>query len=47
METGPHEEAAYVTEETRDEASEVPSVHSPVDDLEETTEDDEDTCQSK
>ena len=44
METGPHEEAAYVTEETGDEASEVPSAHSPTDDLEETAEDDEYTC---
>ena len=47
METGSHEEAAYVIEETGDEASEVPSTHSPADDLEETVEDDEDTRQSK
>ena len=47
METGPHEEAAYVTEETGDEALEVPSAHSPAKDIEETTDDDEDTRQSK
>ena len=47
METGPHEEAAYLVEEAADDASEVPSAYSPADDLEETAEDDEDTRQSK
>ena len=47
METGPHEEHAYVIEETGDEASEVPSAHSPADDLEKTMDDDEDTRQLK
>ena len=47
METGPHEEAAYVEEEAGDDASEVPSAYSLAHDLEETAEDDENTCQSK
>ena len=47
METRPHEEAAYVTEETGDEALEVPSAHSPAEDIEETAEDDEDVRQPK
>ena len=47
METGPHEEATYLEEEAADDASEVPSAYSPADDLQETTEDDENTRQSK
>ena len=47
METGPHEEVAYIEEEVADDASEVPSAYSPPDDIEETTEDEEETCQSK
>ena len=44
METGPHEEAAYATEETGEEVS---CTHSPAEDIEETTEDDEDTRHPK
>ena len=47
METGPQEEAAYATEETGEEVSDVPSAHSPNEDMEETAEDDEDICQPK
>ena len=37
METGPHEEAAYATEETGEDVSDVPSAHSPY--MEETADD--------
>ena len=47
METGPPEEAAYATEETWEEVSDVPSAHSPAEDIEETAEDDEDTRHPK
>ena len=47
METGPHEEAAYATEETGEELSDVPSTHSPTEDIEETAKDDEDARQPK
>ena len=47
METGPHEQAAYIEKEAADDASEVPSAYSPADDLEETAEDDENTRQLK
>ena len=47
METGPHEQAAYATEETWEEVSDVPSAHSPNEDMEETTEDDEGARQPK
>ena len=47
METGPHEEAAYIEEEDADDASEVPSAYYPADDIEETAEDEENTRQSK
>ena len=47
VESGPHEEAAYLEEELGDDASEVPSAYSPPDDIEETAEDEEETCQSK
>ena len=38
METGPHEEAAYIEEKVADDASEVPSAYSPPDDIEEPVE---------
>ena len=47
METGPNEEAAYAMEETGEEVSNVPSAHSPAEDIEETAEDDEDTRHPK
>ena len=47
METGPHEEAAYATEETGEEVSDVPSAHSPNEDMEETADDEEDARQLK
>ena len=40
METGPHEEAAYVMEETGEEVLDVPSAHFLAEDIEETAEDD-------
>ena len=46
MESGPHEEAAYLEDELADDASEVPSAYSPADDIKETIEDEEDTRQS-
>ena len=39
METGSHEEAAYATEEIGEDVSDVPSSHSPNEDMEETAED--------
>ena len=47
MESGPHEEEAYIEEELADDASEVPSAYSSADDIEETAEDEENTRQSK
>ena len=47
MESGPHEEAAYLEEELADDASEVPSAYSPVDDIEETAEEEDEARQSK
>ena len=47
VESGPHEEAAYLDEDLADDASEVPSAYSPVDDIEESAEDEDEPCQSK
>ena len=47
VESGPHEEAAYLDEEHADDASEVPSAYSPTDDIEESVEEDEEPRQSK
>ena len=47
METGPLEEAAYAMEEMGEEVSDVPSAHSPAEDIEEIAEDDEDTRHPK
>ena len=47
MESGPHEEAAYLEEELADDASEVPSAYSPPDDIEETAEEEDEARQSK
>ena len=47
VESGPHEEAAYLDEENADDVSEVPSAYSPVDDIEESAEEDEEPRQSK
>ena len=47
VESGPHEEVAYLEEELADDASEVSSAYSPPDDIEETAEEEEETRQSK
>ena len=47
VESGPHEEAAYLDEELADDASEVPSAYSPADDIEETAEEEDEARQLK